>query len=85
MLALPVRLEQFFGSIHFYRSNAGKYREKLRLDFCSIYINNHSKKGKKKKKKKNMALDIVMRDNPLKPPNNLGRPHVETRVFGWGD
>ena len=43
------------------------------------------KRVKKKKQQENMALDIVMRDNPLKPPNNLGRPHVETRVFGWGE
>ena len=40
----------------------GKYRGKLRLDFCSFYIKNYPKKGNK-----TTAPDILIQDNPLKP------------------
>ena len=58
----------------------GKCRGKLRLNFCSFYIKNHPKQGKK-----TTALDVLIRDNPLKPPNNLRGPQVEIRGFAWGD
>ena len=58
------------------RYGTGNYRGKLRIDFCSFYIKNYPKKGKN-----TTTLDILIQDNPIKPPNNLGEP----QGFGWGE
>ena len=47
------------------------------VSIFAVFTSKITQKGEK-----TIALAILIRDNPLKPPNNLGGPQVRTGGFG---